>query len=166
MLERARKNARSGDYDNVEFRLGEIEHLPTANNSVDIIISNCVINLSPDKPQVFREAFRVLKPGGRLMVSDMVLLKPLPSFVKDSMRAYIGCVSGAIIKDEYLGAIRDAGFQDVKVIDNTPYDIESIKSDSTVQGILEELKIPEEKLNELEGSVESVKVSAVKPNSV
>ena len=110
MLDKARENARKGNYANVEFRLGEIENLPLADNSVDVIISNCVINLSPDKPRVFREAFRVLKPGGRLMVSDIVILKPLPSEVKDSVEAYVGCVAGAMAKADYLRTVRKAGF--------------------------------------------------------
>jgi len=121
MLERARANARKGGYDNVEFRLGEIEHLPVADSSVDAIISNCVVNLSPDKPAVFREAFRALRPGGRLMVSDIVLLHELPDTVRKSLEAYVECVAGASLKDEYLDAIRGAGFQDVRVIDETTY---------------------------------------------
>ena len=98
MVERARENARKNGDSNVEFRLGEIEHLPVADNTVDAIISNCVINLSPDKKQVFSEAFRVLKPGGRVMVSDMVLLKELPEIVKNSIEAYAGCVAWASLK--------------------------------------------------------------------
>ena len=109
MIERARENARKGNYGNVEFRLGEIENLPVDDNSFDAVISNCVINLAPDKSRVFTEAFRVLKPGGRLMVSDIVLLKELPDFIKNSIEAYIGCLSGAIMRDEYIGAIEAAG---------------------------------------------------------
>ena len=112
MLDKARENARNGGYKNVEFRLGEIENLPVADNSVDAIISNCVINLSTDKRRVFEEAFRVLKPGGRLMVSDIVILKELPDFIKDSVDAYVGCVSGAIKKNEYLKAIKASGFEE------------------------------------------------------
>src|SRR3989337_4332744 len=96
MIEKARENARKGGYANVEFRLGEIENLPAADNSVDAIISNCVINLSPDKKQVFNEAYRVLRPGGRLMVSDIVLYKELPDAIRNSVESYIGCLSGAI----------------------------------------------------------------------
>lgn len=113
MLEKARENARKGSYENVEFRLGEIENLPVADSSVDAIISNCVINLSPDKERVFKEAFRVLKPGGRLMVSDLVLLKELPDFIKKSVVSYVSCIAGAIRKEEYMGAIKGAGFQEV-----------------------------------------------------
>ena len=104
MLAKARKNIaayreRTG-LDNVEFRLGEIEHLPLADNSVDVVISNCVINLSPDKPQVWREIARVLKPGGRVAVSDLALLKPLPPAVAESVEALVGCVAGAVLVSE------------------------------------------------------------------
>lgn len=115
MIEKARENARKDDYKNVEFRLGEIENLPVADNSVDVIISNCVINLSPDKPRVFQEAFRVLKSGGRLMVSDMVLLNKLPKSIKESVEAYVGCIAGASMKEDYLKMIEEAGFKSVTV---------------------------------------------------
>lgn len=164
MLEKARENARQGDYRNVEFRLGEIENLPVADNSVDVIISNCVINLSPDKRRVFAEAFRVLKPGGRLMISDIVLLKELPDFIKDSIEAYIGCLSGAIMKNEYLGAIKAAGFQKVRIVDETSFPIECMANDSTAKAVIKNLAIPPEELNDLASSVVSVKVYAVKPD--
>jgi SAM-dependent methyltransferase len=102
MIEKARENAKKGNYESVEFRVGEIESLPVADNSIDIIISNCVINLSPDESKVFQEAFRVLKPSGRLIVSDIVLLKELPDVIKRSIEAYIGCLSGAMMKNKYL----------------------------------------------------------------
>jgi len=116
MIERARENASKGNYGNVDFRLGEIEHLPVADNSVDVVISNCVINLSPDKAQVFKEAYRVLRPGGRVMVSDIVLLKELPDAIKSSVAAYTGCIAGASRKEDYLATVASAGFQDVEVI--------------------------------------------------
>ncbi len=116
MLERARENASKGNYRNVDFRLGEIEHLPVADNSVDVVISNCVINLSPDKAQVFKEAYRALRPGGRVMVSDIVLLKELPDAIKSSVAAYTGCIAGASRKEDYLATMVSAGFQDVEVI--------------------------------------------------
>ena len=162
MLERARENASKGNYANVEFRLGEIENLPVADNAVDIVISNCVINLAPDKRKVFKEAFRVLKPGGRLMISDMVLLKELPDFIKNSIEAYIGCLSGAIMRDEYIGAIKAAGFQEVNIIDETPFPIECIANAPKVKAIIENLEIPLGKIKEVAGSVISIKVSAVK----
>jgi SAM-dependent methyltransferase len=121
MLERARANAKKTGITNVEFRLGEIEHLPVANDSVDLIISNCVVNLSPDKAQVFREAFRVLRPGGRLVVSDLVLLRPLPADVKTSVSAYVGCIAGASLRDEYLQRVREAGFSRVEVVEEKRY---------------------------------------------
>src|SRR4030066_2240317 len=119
MIEKARENARKGNYENIEFRLGEIENLPVADNHVDAVISNCVINLVPDKERVFRETFRVLKPGGRLMVSDMVLVGELPESIKNSVAAYIGCLAGAIMKDKYLEAIKAAGFKRVNIIGET-----------------------------------------------
>jgi ubiquinone/menaquinone biosynthesis C-methylase UbiE len=113
MVEKARRNAeafrRSGGLDNVEFRLGEIEHLPVADASVDAVISNCVINLSPDKAQVWREIARVLKPGGRVSVSDLALLRPLPEAVRESVQALVGCIAGAVPVDETREMVRAAG---------------------------------------------------------
>ncbi len=165
MLTKARRNATKGNYTNVEFRKGEIEQLPVDDNSVDIIISNCVINLSPDKKRVFKEAFRVLRPGGRLMVSDMVLLKELPDDVKNSIEAYVSCVGGAIMKTEYLDAVKTAGFQDVKVMDEAIYPLETITNDSTVKTIIKKTGITTQKLNELSNSVASIKVYGQKPKT-
>ena len=164
MIEKARENVQKGGYKNVEFRLGEIENLPAADNSVDVVISNCVINLSPDKRGVFLEAFRVLKPGGRLMISDMVLLKELPDFIKNSVEAYIGCLSGAMMRDEYVGAIKAAGFQEVRIIDERSFPIECMANDSTAKAIMENLNILPEKVKEVASSVISIKVYAAKPN--
>jgi SAM-dependent methyltransferase len=164
MVEKARENADKGNYQNVEFRLGEIENLPVADNFVDVVISNCVINLVPDKGRAFTEAFRVLKPGGRLMVSDLVLLKELPDFIMNSIEAYIGCVSGAIMREEYIGAIKSAGFQEVSIIDETSFPIEWITDDPAAKAILKNLEIPREKIEEVASSILSIKVRAVKPN--
>ncbi len=164
MIEKARENARRGRYENVEFRLGEIENLPVADNSCDIVISNCVINLSPDKERVFAEAFRVLKPGGRLMISDIVLLRELPDFIKNSIEAYIGCLSGAIMKDEYIKTIEKAGFQDVRIIDETSFPIKCMANDPTAKAIMENLKMPSEKMRDIANMVISIKVFGVKPN--
>jgi arsenite methyltransferase len=164
MIEKARENARRNNYKNVEFRLGEIENLPVADNSVDAVISNCVINLSPDKSRVFSEVFRVLKPGGRLMISDMVLLKQLPDFIKNSIEAYIGCLSGAIMKDEYVGAIKAAGFQEVRIIDESSFPLKFMTNDSTAKAIIGDLEIPVEEAEDLARSVISIKVHGVKPN--
>jgi arsenite methyltransferase len=162
MLEKARENAVKGKYNNVEFRMGEIENLPVADNTVDIIISNCVINLSVDKKRVFQEAYRVLKPGGRLMVSDMVLTKELPEIVKQSVQAYIGCVSGAALEGEYLGAIEAAGFKDVRVVDETGISTDSLEDDPIASSIAEDLKLTSEQTKDIANSIKSIKVAAIK----
>lgn len=113
MIALANRNLAKVGATNVEFRHGQIENLPVDSNSVDVIISNCVINLSPDKDQVFREAFRVLRPGGRLQVSDIVWTKPVPQDIKDDMEKWAGCISGALEEQDYLAKIREAGFKDV-----------------------------------------------------
>ena len=123
MLERARANNAKYGASNVEFRLGEIEHLPVADGSVDAIISNCVVNLSPAKAQVFAEAYRVLKPGGRLLLSDLVLTRELSAAMQANVDLYIGCVAGASQKNEYLQLIRDAGFADVSIVAEDGYDV-------------------------------------------
>lgn len=115
MIAAARANAERGGYANVEFRLGEIEALPVDSNSVDVIISNCVINLVPDKAAAFSEAFRVLKPGGRLHVSDIVLGGEAPPEILGSVAAYVNCVAGAVSREEYLGTMAEAGFADITV---------------------------------------------------
>lgn len=124
MLERAASNAAENGYKNVEFRLGEIEKLPVSDGAVDVIISNCVINLSTDKNQVFREAYRVLKPGGRLMVSDLVTEGEIPEKVKRSFDAWAVCIGGALEKQEYLQAISNAGFQGVRIASEASYEID------------------------------------------
>jgi len=163
MVEKARENARKGDFGNVEFRLGDIEDLPVGDSSVDVVISNCVINLSPDKRRVFSEAFRVLRPGGRLMVSDVVLLKPLPKSLLDSVEAYVGCVAGAAIKDEYLEGMRAAGFRDVAIVGETPFSFKNYVSEPLAQGIANGLGVSPEALMEVAGSVLSLKVCATRP---
>ena len=147
MVEKARANAKKENYANMEFRLGEIEKLPIEDNSIDVIISNCVINLSPEKQRVFKEAFRVLKPGGRLMVSDLVLVKELPGVIKESVESYVGCLAGASKKDEYLKFITTAGFQDVKVVSQSNYPVDAMF----------------ENLKGAEDAVVSIKISAMKP---
>ena len=146
MVAKAKENARKGNYTNVEFKLGEIETLPVDDSSVNVIISNCVINLSPDKEKVFKEAFRVLKPGGRLMISDLVLTKGLPKLLKESVGAYVGCLAGAIKRDEYLKHITMAGFQDVKVISESSYPVDAMFYN----------------LKSAQDAIVSIKVSAVK----
>lgn len=115
MLSKARANAQKGGYANTEFRLGEIEHLPVADATVDVIISNCVINLSPDKAQVFRDAFRVLKPGGRLALSDIVTTAPLPEEARRDLALYTGCIAGAAAAEEIEQMLAAAGFADIRI---------------------------------------------------
>jgi arsenite methyltransferase len=163
MLDKARENLRKGKYKNVEFRLGEIENLPVADNLADVIISNCVINLSLDKPQVFKEAYRVLKSSGRLMVSDIVLLTELPKEILSSIEAYVSCIAGASSKNVYLDAIQSAGFKDVKVEDETVFPVDSLAEDPTVQAIIKESRMSAAQIKKLASSIVSIKVSAVKP---
>ena len=115
MLARARANAAKSGIGNVEFRLGEIEHLPVRDGSIDVIVSNCVVNLSPDKPAVFREAFRVLKPGGRLAISDMVAQGPLPAKLRNDLDSYTGCIGGAAEIPDLERMLSEAGFVDVRI---------------------------------------------------
>jgi ubiquinone/menaquinone biosynthesis C-methylase UbiE len=115
MVRKARVNAKKGGFSNVEFRLGEIEHLPVADRSVDAIISNCVINLSPDKSAVFQEAFRVLKPGGRLAIADIVATASLPDDIRNDLALRAGCVGGAVAMDEIETFLREAGFREIHI---------------------------------------------------
>ena len=162
MIHNARENAKKTEYTNVEFRLGEIEHLPVEDNSVDVITSNCVINLSPDKSAVFKEAYRVLKPGGKLMISDIVLLRELPEAILNSIEAYVGCVSGALLKDEYLGIVKGTGFEDIEIIsESSSGDI--WVNDPLAESIIGQLGISMEEARNLGKAVVSMKFSAVKP---
>ena len=164
MVKKAKENAEKNKYENVEFKLGEIEDLPIDDDSVDAIISNCVINLSPDKGKVFKETFRILKPGGRLMVSDIVLLKELPDSIESSVEAYVGCVAGAMLKDEYIKTIKAAGFQEVKIIDQTSFSLDCVLNDPTAKVLIDDLKISPDQLEELEGSILSIKALGIKPS--
>jgi SAM-dependent methyltransferase len=164
MIETARENAAKGNYSNVEFRLGELENLPVADESVDVVISNCVINLVPDKKKAFKEAFRVLKPGGRLMVSDIVLLRKLPDFVIQSVAAYVGCISGAAMKESYLEAIESAGFNEVTMIDESVFPLDCMANDPTGQAIVQNLKEKVEEIKKVEDSIASIKVGGIKPS--
>ena len=163
MLDWARENARKSGAKNIEFRLGEIESLPAADNSVDVVISNCVINLSTDKPRVFREAFRVLRPGGRMMVSDLVLRKPLPEAIQRSVEAYVACIAGALVKDDYLGVIRAAGLADVTVVTEKAFPAELVLEDTLAPEIIKKLGIPRTELMDHVSSVLSISVQAFKP---
>ena len=162
MVEKARASARSDGYSNVEFRLGEIESLPVDDGSVDVVISNCVINLVPDKQRAFKEAYRVLKPGGRLMVSDVVLNKPLPESVRESAQAYVGCLAGAVSEAEYLGAVEQAGFGGIEVRERQAFPIDVMLNDPTAQAVLETPEVSEADLCAAGEAVVSIKVFAVK----
>jgi SAM-dependent methyltransferase len=139
MIDKARRNkAKIGsDADNVEFRLGEIEYLPVADGEVDVVISNCVINLSPDKHQVFREAYRVLKPGGRFAVTDIVTDGPLPKAIEESMSAWYGCVAGALDRKEFVSFLEEVGFVDVKLepVKMDPVFVEKIGKEMVPEGV-------------------------------
>ena len=163
MLDKARANAAKGKHGNVEFRLGEIENLPVADNSVDVIISNCVINLAPNKKRVFEEAFRVLASKGRLMVSDIVLLKELPKAIQENVEAYAGCISGAEIKEKYLELMRKAGFQNVTVLQEKTYPLDFIISEPETKEAIDKLGLAQEELKQAADSVVSISVSALKP---
>jgi SAM-dependent methyltransferase len=139
MIEKARANTLKVGAENVEFRLGEIEHLPVADETVDVVISNCVINLSPDKPQVFREIYRVLQPGGRLAVSDIVTRAELSPEVKADLNSWAGCVAGATVDKDYVAAIEAAGFVDVTIGEKTIADADTATQlglDDATQSVL------------------------------
>jgi len=160
MLDKARQNKTKLGLDNVEFRLGEIEHLPVADNTVDVVISNCVINLSPDKPQVFREAFRVLRSGGKLSVSDITTNGPLPEAVKSNLSAWAGCVAGALDVKDYVAAIEAAGFVNVNI---TPVYLPKEMVQEAIEQIGETINLgafPEEDIYQ---TVFSAKITARKP---
>ena len=163
MIQKARENARKGNHENVEFRLGEIEHLPVADDSVDIVISNCVINLSPAKDKVFAEAYRVLKPGGRAMISDIVLSGDLPEAVAGSLAAYAGCIAGAVREEEYLRLMEAAGFRDVHVVQESRFEIAETEIDAYARSIAGNFHVPPEAVREAARSVLSVQVFGRKP---
>ena len=163
MVEKARANSRKGGYANIDFRQGDLENMPVADNYVDVVISNCVINLIPNKRMAFREAFRVLKPGGRLAVSDVVLLKELPEFVKSSTEAYIGCLAGAIMKDDYLDIIKSIGFRDLRVVAESIFPVESLISERSGCSTPTDPAITPEQQKKVADSVLSIKICAIKP---
>jgi SAM-dependent methyltransferase len=162
MIERATALARKHGYGNVEFRLGDIEALPVDDASVDVILSNCVVNLAPDKAQVFREALRVLKPGGRLQVSDLVLARPLPETLLEDMDVYAACVSGAMLKDDYLAAIRSAGFAGVIVASERSFGLAELSPELMELAKQRYPGMSPEELERLASSVLSVQVEATK----
>ena len=162
MITRARENAAKSGTTNVDFRLGEIEHLPVESDSVDLILSNCVINLSTDKAKVFSEAYRVLKPGGRVSISDIVVKKAIPDAIRESIEAYVGCVAGASLKDDYLQQMRDAGFADLKVVEETSVSCTGMLDTPLAEEVSSQLSLSKEQLREAADDVVSVKIQAVK----
>jgi len=162
MIARATSLARKHGYGNVEFRQGDIEALPVDDASVDVILSNCVVNLAPDKAKVFREAFRVLKPGGRVHVSDLVLARPLPEALLQDMDAYAACISGAMLKDDYLAAIRAAGFQGVAVASERHFGLAELSPELMELAKQRYPGMSPEELERLASSVISVQVEATK----
>jgi SAM-dependent methyltransferase len=154
---------RTAGVENVEFRLGEIEHLPVADGTVDAIISNCVVNLVPDKAQVFAEAFRVLKPGGRLSVSDIVLLGEVPLAIRESVDAYVACLSGAILRSDYLALIEQAGFTDVSVNESRTFTVGDVVAEDLVAEFAQQSGATIEELQEAAAMFQSIRVQARKP---
>lgn len=164
MIGTCERNLKMAGVENAELRLGEMEQMPIADNEVDWIISNCVINLSPEKEKVFAEAYRVLKPGGRVMVSDIVTMD-LPDEYRDDIAAWVGCIAGAVEEEEYIRLMREAGFKDVEIVDRMVYSLESLNilaSDACGCGASEK-SIDTGIVEKYAGRVASVKVSARKP---
>ena len=157
MIDRARENAEKDHFSNVEFRLGEIEHLPVADNTVDVIISNCVINLAPNKFDVMKEAYRVLKPGGRIAISDLALRGELPKKIKENIAAYVSCVAGAIHINDYKKAVQAAGFNNVEFKINEAASCSESEEDKKA---IEALKLNTEEFKTLSDVVVSVYIEA------
>lgn len=162
MVAQAQKNAKKGNYKNVEFKVGEIENLPVESNSIDLIISNCVINLSNQKEQVFKEAFRVAKPNGRIMISDIILLTELPDYVKNSVEGHIACLSGAVKKHDYINAIAKAGFTDIRIDKQAHFPIELMLNDPIAEKIVRENNLTEKEITAIANSIASISISAKK----
>ena len=164
MVLQAQKNAEKGKYKNVEFKIGEIENLPVESNSIDLIISNCVINLSNQKEKVFEEAFRVTKPNGRIMISDIILLKELPDYVKNTVEGHIACLAGAVTKEHYINAIEKAGFEHISIDKQAAFPIELMLNDPIAEKIVRENNLTEKEIKDIANSIASISISAKKPN--
>jgi arsenite methyltransferase len=160
MIERAKANAKRVNLKNVEFRLGYLENLPVDSSTVDVIISNCVINLSPDKGKVFNEAFRVLAPGGKLAVSDIVTDGPLPETIKQSLSAWAGCVAGAVEAEDYIGMMKSVGFTDISI---TPVFFDKETVDSALADMGDAIDLKSISHEDVYKSVYSAKITAYKP---
>lgn len=165
MVVQAKKNAEKGKYKNVEFKVGEIENLPIKSESIDLIISNCVINLSNQKELVFKEAFRVAKPNGRMMISDIILLNDLPDYVKNSVEGHIACLAGAVRKEDYINAIKKAGFENITIDKQSRFPIELMLNDPIAEKIVRENNLSEKEISAIANSIVSVSISATKPKN-
>jgi SAM-dependent methyltransferase len=162
MIERARSSAKRLNLQNVEFRQGYLENLPVEAGTVDVIISNCVINLSPDKSQVFAEAFRVLKPGGKLAVSDIVTDGPLPEAIKKSLSAWAGCIAGAVEAEDYIRMMKSAGFTDITIVP-VYFDRETV--DSALLDLKDTIELQTVSPDEVYKAVYSAKITAYRPQA-
>ena len=163
MLDRANANAAPGGFANVQFRLGDLESLPVEDNSVDLVISNCVINLVPDRTPVYREALRVLKPGGRVSVSDTIQTVALPDALLDTEVAKAGCISAVVTKESYLASLSEAGFAEVRIDSETPYPPDLGFEERLIEGLRDEQGVSEEAVRAAARSLVSIMVTAVKP---
>jgi SAM-dependent methyltransferase len=161
MIERARRNAETAGHRNVEFRLGHIEALPVEDASVDVIISNCVINLVPDKAAVYREVARVLRPGGRVIVSDIVLDAPLPAAIAESVAAFVGCIAGASLRADYLRTVADAGLVDVEVVSDRNFG--EIALETAPADLLRQADATGIDVRKVAGTVRSLTIRARRP---
>lgn len=162
MVIQAKKNAKKGNYKNVEFKVGDIENLPIKDNTIDLIISNCVINLSNEKENVFKEAYRVCKRGGRIMISDLILLKELPEYVLSSVEGHIACLSGTVRKEEYLEIIKQAGFKNISIYKEQLFPLELMISDPIAQKIIQDNNLSEAEVKNISSAIASISISATK----
>lgn len=162
LIKKARANAIKGGHGNVEFKEGKTESLPLKDGSLDVVISNCMINLSKDKPAAFAEIFRVLKAGGRLIAADIMLLNALPADIQGSLKEYVGCLGGAILKTEYISGIRGAGFTGENILSETVFPMEHMSYDSTANAIMGNIGLRKENLRRVTESIVSIKLMAGK----
>lgn len=162
MVEKAKLNAQKGNYKNVDFINGDIENLPIADNSIDLVISNCVINLSNRKEQVFKEIYRVLKPGGRMMISDIVQLKELPKNITESVEGHIACLAGSIQKDVYIDIIKKTGFLYINIDKESTFPIELLLSDPIAASLININNLTRDQVENISNSIASVSFSAFK----
>jgi SAM-dependent methyltransferase len=163
MIAKARRGASAGGYANVEFRLGDIEDLPVDDGEVDLVVSNCVISLAPDKAKVFTEAFRVLKSGGRLAVSDTLRTREMPEDVKEAIGPYLSCLPGGVMKDDYVATVKSAGFSEFEIVQETVFPVELVFEEEFTEVMLERGRLTPEHLEEAARSVVSIRFRAIRP---